>query len=229
MVKIAKFGNFAHKSYIMANYILADNQDLTRFALEKLIQQKEDNVIRWASNKKELVLMLQENENSVVVLDYTLFDIADEEQLLIISERFNMASWVLISEDLTEKFIRHIIYSSNAFSIVFKDDTLKSIHEGLQSAALGKRYISQRALEILITQKQEESEPAVLTATEKEIVRAIAQGKTTKEIANERFSSVHTITTHRKNIFRKLNINTAHEVVKYALRAGLVDTSEFYC
>ena len=229
MEKIAKFGNFAHKSYIMANYILADNQDLTRFALEKLIQQREDNVIRWASNKKELVLMLQENENSVVVLDYTLFDIADEEQLLIISERFNMASWVLISEDLTEKFIRHVIYSSNAFSVVFKDDTMRCIHEALQSAAMGKRYISQRTMEILITQKQEESEPAVLTATEKEIVRAIAQGKTTKEIANERFSSVHTITTHRKNIFRKLNINTAHEAVKYALRAGLVDTSEFYC
>ena len=229
MEKITKFGIFALKSYTMANYILADNQDLTRFALEKLIQQKEDNVIRWASNKKELVLMLQENENSVVVLDYTLFDIADEEQLLIISERFNMASWVLISEDLTEKFIRHIIYSSNAFSVVFKDDTIKCIHEALQYAALGKRYISQRALEILITQKQEEAEPAVLTATEKEIVRAIAQGKTTKEIANERFSSIHTITTHRKNIFRKLNINTAHEAVKYALRAGLVDTSEFYC
>ena len=68
----------------------------------------------------------------------------------------------------------------------------------------------------------------MLTATETEIVKAIAQGKTTKEIANERFSSVHTITTHRKNIFRKLGINTAHEVVKYALRAGLVDSSEFY-
>ena len=106
---------------------------------------------------------------------------------------------------------------------------MRCSHEALQSAAMGKRYISQRTMEILITQKQEESEPAVLTATEKEIVRAIAQGKTTKEIANERFSSVHTITTHRKNIFRKLNINTAHEAVKYALRAGLVDTSEFYC
>ena len=149
--KNAKFGNFAHKSYAMANYILADNQDLTRFALEKLIQQKEDKVIRWASNKKELVLMLQENENSVVVLDYTLFDIADEEQLLIISERFNMASWVLISDDPTEKFLRHMVYSSNAFSVVFKDDSLRCIHEALLSAALGKRYISQSVIEMLIT------------------------------------------------------------------------------
>jgi DNA-binding CsgD family transcriptional regulator len=67
-----------------------------------------------------------------------------------------------------------------------------------------------------------------LTNTEREIVIAIAMGKSTKEIAAERCSSVHTITTHRKNIFRKLGVNTAHEVTKYALRCGLVDSSEFY-
>jgi DNA-binding NarL/FixJ family response regulator len=81
---------------------------------------------------------------------------------------------------------------------------------------------------IITSEQQEESTPSILTETEKEIVRAIAQGKSTKEIAAERYSSVHTITTHRKNIFRKLGINTAHEVIKYALRAGLVDSSEFY-
>jgi DNA-binding CsgD family transcriptional regulator len=84
-------------------------------------------------------------------------------------------------------------------------------------------------MEIVISrQQEEEAQPSILTDTEREIVKAIAQGKTTKEIAEERFSSVHTITTHRKNIFRKLNVNTAHEVIKYALRAGLVDSSEFY-
>jgi DNA-binding NarL/FixJ family response regulator len=84
-------------------------------------------------------------------------------------------------------------------------------------------------MEIVISrQQEEEAHPSILTDTETEIVKAIAQGKTTKEIAEERFSSVHTITTHRKNIFRKLKVNTAHEVIKYALRAGLVDSSEFY-
>ena len=61
-----------------------------------------------------------------------------------------------------------------------------------------------------------------------ETPKAIAEGKTTKEIAAERYSSIHTINTHRKNIFRKLGVNTAYEAVKYAFRAGLVDTSEFY-
>ena len=89
------------------------------------------------------------------------------------------------------------------------------------------RYISQRALEVLVDQLQESEASALLTATEREIVVAIAQGKTTKEIAAERYSSVHTVTTHRKNIFRKLGVNTAHEVVKYALRAGLIDQTEF--
>ena len=91
------------------------------------------------------------------------------------------------------------------------------------------RFLSQRALESIINQQQEEDKSDhILTQTETEIVKAIAQGKTTKEIAAERFASVHTITTHRKNIFRKLGINTAHDVIKYALRAGLVDSSEFY-
>ena len=62
----------------------------------------------------------------------------------------------------------------------------------------------QRALETVITQQQEEEAPSILTTTEMEIVKAIAQ------------------------IFRKLGINTAHEAVKYALRAGLIDPSEFY-
>ena len=121
-----------------------------------------------------------------------------------------------------------MVYASHQFSIVFKDGPLSEVREALQVVSLHQRFISQRALEVIINQQQEDDHPSILTETETEIVRAIAQGKTTKEIANERFSSVHTITTHRKNIFRKLGINTAHEVIKYALRAGLVDSSEFY-
>jgi DNA-binding NarL/FixJ family response regulator len=49
-----------------------------------------------------------------------------------------------------------------------------------------------------------------------------------KEIAVERNSSIHTITTHKKNIFRKINVNTIYEATKYALRAGLVEMVEYY-
>ena len=193
----------------MGKFILADNQELTRYALESLILSKGDHDIYKVSDRAGLVEKLKAHENAVVLLDYTLFDFADEDQLLIVAERFALSQWIL--------------------SIVFKDGPLKDLRDALDAVSRYTRFISQRALEAIINQQQEdESQPSILTETETEIVKAIAQGKTTKEIANERFSSVHTITTHRKNIFRKLGVNTAHEVIKYALRAGLVDSSEFY-
>jgi DNA-binding NarL/FixJ family response regulator len=213
----------------MGKYILADNQELTRLALISLIKQNEENTLYVATDKAGLVELLKEHEDAIVLLDFTLFDFADADQLLIVGERFALSQWILISDELTPTFIRQVIYSSHQFSIVFKDGPLNEVREALQTVSRHQRYISQRALEVIINQQQVEEEcPSILTETETEIVRAIAQGKSTKEIAAERFSSVHTITTHRKNIFRKLGVNTAHEVIKYALRAGLIDSSEFY-
>ena len=212
----------------MRNYIIADNQELTAYALQSLLKRDEGSAIFRAVDKAGLTELLKEHEDAVVFLDYTLFDFADEDQLLIVAERFSLSEWILISDELTPQFVRRVVYSSHQFSLVFKDGPMSEIREALQAVNRHTRYLSQRALESIITQQQEEEKPDILTATETEIVKAIAQGKTTKEIAAERFSSIHTVTTHRKNIFRKLGINTAHEAVKYALRAGLIDPSEFY-
>ena len=212
----------------MRNYIIADNQELTGFALQSLLKRDENNAVYRAVDREGLIQLLKEHEDSVVFLDYTLFDFTDEDMLLIVAERFSLSEWILISDELTPQFIRHVVYSSHQFSVVFKDGPMSEIREALQAVDRHTRYLSQRALEFIITQQQEEEKPDILTATETEIVKAIALGKTTKEIAAERFSSIHTVTTHRKNIFRKLGINTAHEAVKYALRAGLIDPSEFY-
>lgn len=211
------------------NYILADNQQLTAFALESLIRQKSEDTVYRATDKAGLVQLLKEHEDAVVLLDFTLFDFADEDQLLIVAERFSLSRWILISDALTPQFLRRVVYASSQFSIVFKDGTLQDVRSALFAVSLHNRHICQRALETIIARQQEKDEQdSLLTETETEIVKAIALGKTTKEIASERFSSIHTITTHRKNIFRKLGVNTAHEVTKYALRAGLVDSSEFY-
>ena len=229
MEVLSKLRIFAPKiRTVMAKYILADNQEITRFAIDSLLRQDEENQIYRASDKTSLVEQLKEHENAVVVLDYTLFNFADEDQLLIVSERFALSQWLLFSEELTPQFLRRVIYSSHQFSIIFKDGPMKDLRDALRAVSHHERFISQRALEVIISQQNDEEKPDILTATEAEIVKAIAQGKTTKEIAEERFSSIHTITTHRKNIFRKLGINTAHELIKYAIRAGLVDPSEFY-
>ena len=213
----------------MKEFIIADNQELTRFALEQLLCEDKDIVVYHAPDRTTLVSFLTGHPRAVVLLDYTLFDFADEDQLLITSERFSQSQWILISDELTPQFMRRMVYSSHQFSLLFKDGPLSEVRAALQSVSQRQtRFLSQRVLEVILNQQQEETQPDILTATETEILKAIAQGKTTKEIAAQRFSSIHTVTTHRKNIFRKLGINTAHEAVKYALRAGLVDPSEFY-
>lgn len=213
----------------MVNFILADNQELTAFALRTLIRELESATIHVAVNKDQLISQLQKEEKSIVVLDYTLYDIQDEEQLLVIIERFPRTQWIMVSDDLTIQVMRKLVYTVRNVSIVFKDSLFKLFRHAIDYATRGDRYLCQRAAEVLICQQaDEEQRPKVLTETEIEILRGVAQGKTTKEIAYERYSSIHTVNTHKKNIFRKLQVNTAHEAIKYAFRAGLVDPSEFY-
>ncbi len=212
----------------MVTFIIADNQELTRAGIESVIAGDDARILH-APDKAELIDLLKQYDDSVVILDYTLFDFTDVDNLLIVGERFCRSRWLLISDDLTAEFLKRIFYSSGQMGVVFKDQSLHIIREAINNTVSGNRYISQRAVVLLLNQQPEEPVTASsLTCTELEILKAIAQGKTTKEIAADRFSSIHTINTHRKNIFRKLGVNTAHEAVKYAFRAGLVDPSEFY-
>jgi len=196
--------------------------------LKAIIKSKAPGDISIADDKTELIIQLKEFTESIIILDYTLYDFADANSLLITADRFSKSQWILISDDLTTDFIAQTYYSSRNISILFKDSPINDLVNAIRSAQDGSRYISQRATEILLSQRQKDEVETNLTQTEIEILKAISQGKTTKEIANERFSSIHTINTHRKNIFRKIGVNSAHEAIKYAFRSGLVDTSEFY-
>ena len=209
--------------------LLADKQDITRAGLSYVIQQLGKNVeTKYVEDKAELMLSLREDEDSVVVLDYTLFDINDADELLILNQRFPYARWLLFSEDLSADFVRILIASSMQFSILLKESPMMEIKEALRYSMAGNRFICQRMTEVLLAPSHDVEEKVNLTKTETEILKDIALGMTTKEIAEKRFSSFHTVNTHRKNIFRKLGVNNVHEATKYALRAGLVDSAEYY-
>ena len=183
---------------------------------------------KYTEDKAVLMLALKDNDDTVVVLDYTSFDINDADELLILQQRFTHTRWLLFSEDLSADFVRVLIASSMQFSILLKESPMSEIKEAMKFCIHGNRYICQRMTEVLLAPSQDVEEKINLTKTETEILKDIALGMTTKEIAEKRFSSFHTVNTHRKNIFRKLNVNNVHEATKYALRAGLVDTAEYY-
>ena len=147
---------------------------------------------------------------------------------MILSERYTKVRWVLFCEDLSVDFVHVLVSSSPRFSILLKECNLQEIRVGLDYAIHDRRFICQRMAEMLLAPAQPQLEHVKLTPTETEILKDIALGMTTREIAEKRFSSFHTVNTHRKNIFRKLGVNTIHEATKYALRAGLVDSAEYY-
>ena len=212
----------------MKRFLLADRQGITRAGLMFLLSGFPDADYKFTEDKGELINALHQAPESVVVLDYTLFDINDADELLIFSQRFCAACWVLFSEDLSTEFVRMMIASGTQFSILLKESPLQEIREALTSAMRGQRFICQRITEQLLVPETREQEPVKLTRTETEVLKDIALGMTTREIAEKRFSSFHTVNTHRKNIFRKISVNNVHEATKYALRAGLVDSAEYY-
>ena len=209
--------------------LLADKQDITRAGLTYVIEKMEGFETKYVEDKTELMLALKENENTVVILDYTLFDINDAAELLILNQRFPYTRWLLFSEDLSADFVKVLIASSSMFSVLLKESSIMEIKEAIRFCVASNRFVCQRMMEVLLAPVQQEPEEKVnLTKTETEILKDIALGMTTKEIAEKRFSSFHTVNTHRKNIFRKLGVNNVHEATKYALRAGLVDSAEYY-
>lgn len=175
-----------------------------------------------------LVDYMKRTTNNVIVIDYTSVDIS-AERLLILQERYHNNHFVLFSDNLSEEFIRRMVYSDGKFSVAMKDSSLYEIETALLKACEGKQYICRRILSLL-KQNSDRVNNIVspLTSTEREILRLIALGKTTKDIASERHLSVYTVMTHRKNIFRKIEVNNIYEATKYALRAGIIDSVEYY-
>ena len=207
--------------------ILADNQDITRAGLQFVVGQMGECQCNVANDKAGVIALLKTAPDAVVIFDYTLFDINDADEMLILSDRFPKTMWILFSEDLSLDLVRRLIASSTQISGLLKESPLAEIKECVRQALLSRRFIGQRVAEMLLTAQPAE-ENAILTRTETEILKDIALGMTTREISEKRFSSFHTVNTHRKNIFRKLGVNNVHEATKYALRAGLIDPAEYY-
>lgn len=208
--------------------LIADKQEITRAGLMYVLDGMALGNYQYIEDKAALVAALMTSDQALVILDYTLFDVNGAEELLVLCQRFKRARWILFSDELSQEFVRHVLANSNRFSIVLKDSSLQELTDAIQYAFDDKPFICQHMTEELLMPAPQLEEHIPLTPTETEVLKDIALGMTTRDIAEKRFSSFHTINTHRKNIFRKLQVNNIHEAIKYALRAGLVDPAEYY-
>lgn len=203
--------------------IIADNQPLTRDALTTYLAGQP---LRFAGNKAELAEVLQAEPEALVVLDFTLFDFATPEQLLIYLRRFAHVHW-LLSAEFAEGLLR-LFGAEPQVSFITKDCTRTDVVQAVYRISNGGREVCPSVSDVLRARATTQQSLPRLTSTETAILTLMAEGLTAKEIAARRNSSVHTIVTHKKNLFRKLGVSTAYEAVRYALRAGLADPVEYY-
>jgi DNA-binding NarL/FixJ family response regulator len=223
----------------MKTFIIADNQDITKAGMMFLLsnEKETDNIVE-AANKGELVRQLLQKPDAIVILDYTLFDMTGANDLLILHERFKEAVWLLFSDDLSVSLLKQILFTDNSFSVVTKESSREEITAAIHCAIHGERFICNYVSNQLLSdaahpaasaaQSKAEEEARRLTPSERAVLKEVAMGKTTKEIAAEKNLSFHTVNSHRKNIFRKLGVNNVHEATKYAMRAGIIDPTEYY-
>jgi DNA-binding NarL/FixJ family response regulator len=115
-------------------------------------------------------------------------------------------------------------------NIILKTADRKSC-QALDSTLKEKKYYSNELFDLLFESNEKKTtieESGQLTNSEMEIVRLIAEGLTTKEIAARKFISFHTVITHRKNIFRKLGVSSVSELLMYSIKSGWINMIEYH-
>ena len=213
----------------MEVYIIADNDFISYRGVKSIIEDlKKGASVLQSKNRVDLQNKLKEHPNAYVILDYTQFDFISLEQMLIVKSNASESKWLLLSNDLSKDFLKRSLTLDKSLSAATKNDSENNIIKAIFSLTSVNNFICETIKDILKAQVTTDSEKEKLTATEKIILKEIAAGKTTKEIAYEKNLSFHTVNTHRRNIFRKLEINNVHDAIKYALKAGIFDMAEYY-
>ncbi|MBK6291768.1 MAG: response regulator transcription factor [Ignavibacteria bacterium] len=211
----------------MLNILIADDHDIFIEALVSLLQDSaEINVLATASTGQDAVRLVEEHpEADVLVLDISMPMMDGIEALAEIRKSKNMIPVLMLTQEYAGGTISRAM-KAGASGYVLKTAGRDEFMLAIATVARGEEYISDAAKASLIqrvTGKKEAGENIPLTRAELEVLRLVANGKTTKEIAEQLFVSPFTVETHRRNLLQKLSLRNAAALVRYAIENGLAD------
>lgn len=219
------------KSEKPAQVLIADSQYLVTESLKQLLHVDGRFVVnKVVTEKSDLIETLKLNNTSLLIIDPSLVDIAGFSELKEIKSNFPNLKLLIITNSVTRKEL-HEFNTIGINNIILKNEGKDEIIEGLNASLNGKKHYSNELLDLLFESNEKKflgEETGQLTNSELEIVRLIAEGLTTKEIAVRKFISFHTVISHRKNIFRKLGVTSISELIMYSIKAGWINTIEYH-
>ena len=211
--------------------IIADSQFLVVEALKSLIMADRDYTIMGvAATKQELLKILDSGSADLLITDYVNIDYDGLDDLKIIRQKYPQVSILILTNTISKQEFAELT-KSGIKNIIYKTADKDEIFSAIESTLKSRKYYSDEILDLFLDisdTKYVAEDPKTLTPSEIEIVKLIADGLTTKEIASKRNISYHTVNTHRKNIFRKVEVSNASELIMLAIKAGWIDNIEYY-
>ncbi len=207
--------------------VIADDHAIMRQGVAALLSREDDiEVVATVPDGEEACRAAQEFKPDVVVLDVMMPRMGGIEATRIITRTGGSA--VLALSMGTER--RHVveILGAGAKGYVVKDVGVDELVRGIRAVARKETFLSSHVQKMLLddflARVPEEHAQGydVLTAREREIVRMLALGECTKEIAYTFKISIKTVENHRQSIMKKLNFNSLADLTRYAIREGII-------
>ncbi len=209
--------------------ILADEQYLIRLGLRHLLSGlKAFQIVAEAPHPLDLFKEIRLKKPDVVILDHTQVIDVNTDTIRRIKHLSSDTNVLVISADNNKNSIYQVL-ESVVNSFLTKECDKEEIISAINATAKGEKFFCNKVLDYLLEKsfspETDDCSPIPLTARQIEIVRLVANGKIAKEIASELNLSTHTVYTHRKNIMKKLNLNSTSELVIYAVNNGIMESA----
>lgn len=211
----------------MIDILIADDQQIIIEGLRGLlIKEKNINIIGHAKNGLDLLEKLKEVTVDLVLLDINMPEMDGIEAAKKIKEGYPELKILVLSMYNKPEFIRSII-EAGAHGYVLKNAPREELVSAIKAVYAGEEHYSPEVKDTIMQNLKTKGHvgPAYLTERERAIIRLLADGLTTTEIADKLHISSHTVDTHRKNLMNKLNQKNIASLVKYAVENGYAGDS----
>jgi DNA-binding NarL/FixJ family response regulator len=214
------------------NIIIIDDHPLFREGLKTIISRDDRfKVVGEAGSGHEGFDMVKRLKPDLVVIDISLPDQSGIQLARDLRERLSEIKILIVSMHSKIDYIAEA-FQAGATGYVVKESASERLLQGLKSVAKGDYYldssVSHAVVENLMKSplkaaKITDADYATLTPREQEVMRFLAEGLSSKAVAEKLFISPKTVENHRANIMNKLGLHSTIELVRYAAKLGLID------
>lgn len=205
--------------------LLADDHSMVRQGFRRILEAQADfEIAGEAGNGNEAIELARSLGPDVVVMDVAMPELNGIEATRRLMEAAPRTRVLALSMHKDSVYVREIL-RAGARGYLLKDAIDAELVAAVRAVARGEGYLAPAVADaVLADYRQHVTDPIdLLTSREREVLQLIAEGKTNKEIAGLLRLSVYTVDAHRGRIMEKLNLHSTGELVRFAVRKGLVD------